>query len=139
MSLGYEGFCKLIEQDEEVAIYAYSGANINDNYDLRKQHILDYDGEILIYKCCLEEPEIHTKIKRRPSGRKYEEVKRVTHFPNVVEHIRNGDVIIEKECFNAFKRYSGMEIDYIALQLLCKIFTYYQENGYLPEKEGFIQ
>ena len=139
MSLGYEGFCKLIEQDEEVAIYAYSGANINDNYDLRKQHILDYDGEILIYKCCLEEPEIHTKIKRRPSGRKYEEVKRVTHFPNVVEHIRNGDVIIEKECFNAFKRYSGMEIDYIALQLLCKIFTYYQENGCLPEKEGFIQ
>ena len=139
MSLGYEGVCKLIEQDEEFAIYAYSGADINDNYELRKQHILDYDGEILIYKRCLEEPEIHTKIKQRPSGRKYEEVKRITHFPNVVEHIRNGDVVIEKECFNAFKRYSCMEIDYIALNLLYKIFTYYQENGCLPEKEGFIQ
>ena len=139
MSLGYEGVCKLIEQDEEFVIYAYSGANINDNYELRMAHALDYDGEILIYKRCLEEPDIHTKIKQRPSGHKCEEVKRITHFPNVVEHVRNGDVVIEKECFNAFKRYSGMEIDYIALNLLYKIFTYYQENGCLPEKEGFIQ
>ena len=139
MSLGYEGVCKLVEQDEEIAIYAYSGANINDNYELRKQHILDYDGEILIYKRCLEEPEIHTKTKRRPSGRKYEEVKRITHFPSVAKHIKNGDVVIEKECFNAFRRYANMEIDYIAYRLIEKIFTYYQENGCLPEKEGFIQ
>ena len=93
MSLGYEGVCKLVEQDEEIAIYAYSGADFNDNYELRKQHVLDYDGEILIYKRCLEEPEIHTRIKRRPSGRKFEEVKRITHFPSVAKHIGNGDII----------------------------------------------
>ena len=139
MSLGYEGVCKLVEQDEEMAIYVYSGANINDNYELRKQHALNYDGEFLIYKRCLEEPEIHTKIKRSPSGRKYEEVKRITHFSSVAKHIENGDVVIEKECFNAFRRYANAEIDYIAYRLIEKIFTYYQENGCLPEKEGFIQ
>ena len=139
MSLGYEGICRLVMQDDEGAIYAYSGANINDNYELRMAHALDYDGEILIYKRCLEEPEIHTKLKRRPSGRKYEEVKRITHFPNIVEHIRKGNVIVEKECFNAFRLYSGMEIDYIAYRLIVNIFIYYQENGCLPEKEGFIQ
>ncbi len=42
MSLGYEGVCKLVEQDEKIAIYVYSGANINDNYEFRKQHVLDY-------------------------------------------------------------------------------------------------
>lgn len=139
MSLGYEGTCKLVIQDEEFAVYAYSGANINDNYELRMAHVLDYDGEIVIYKRCLEEPEIHTKIKRRPSGRKYKEVKRITHFPSVVEHVTNGDVIIEKECFNAFRRYPNMDIDYIAYRLIANIFIYYQENGCLPEKEGFIQ
>lgn len=139
MSLGYEGVCKLVEQDEEFVIYAYSGANINDNYELRKLHTLDYDGEILIYKRCLEEPEIHTKIKRRPSGRKYEEVKRITHLPSVGEHISNGDVVVTKECFNAFRRYGSVDVDYIAYQLIFKIFQSYQENGFLPEKEVFIQ
>ena len=139
MSLGYEGTCKLVMQDDEIAIYAYSGANFNDNYELRKEHVLDYDGEILIYKRCLEEPEIHTKIKRGPSGRKFEEVKRITHTPSVVKHITNGDVVVEKECFNAFRRYTNMDIDYIAYMLVYKIFMYYQKNGYLPETEGFIQ
>ena len=139
MSLGYEGMCKLVMQDDETAIYAYSGANINDNYELRKQHVFEYDGEIVIYKRCLETPEIHTKIKCKPSGRKYEEEKRITHFPNVIDHIQKGDIIIEKECFNAFRHYANIEMDYIAYRLIVKIFAYYQENGCLPEKEGFIQ
>ena len=126
-------------QNEEIAIYAYSGANINDNYELRKEHILDYDGEFLIFKRCLEETEIHTKIKRKPSGRKYEEIKRIAHLPSVGKHIGNGDVVITKECFNAFRRHDGMDVDYIAYQLIYKIFQSYQENGCLPEKEGFIQ
>ena len=138
MSLGYSGVCKLLEQDEEVAIYAYSGANINDEAT-QGEHRLDYDGEILIYKRCLEEPEIHAKIKRRSSGRKYESVKRITHLPNILRHVENGEVVIEKECRNAFRRHGDTEIDYIAHTLLIKIFIYYQENGQLPEKEGFIQ
>ena len=139
MSLGYCGSCKLVMQDEELAIYSYSGANLNDNFELRNQHALDYDGEFLIYKHCLEEPEIHTKIKCRPSGSKYTEVKRITHSPNVAEHILNGNVVIEKECFNAFRRYANMDVDYIAYLLIIKVFTYYQENGCLPDKEGFVQ
>ena len=139
MSLGYEGVCKLIDQDDELAIYAYSGANINDNYEEQKKHCLDYDGVLVIHKRCLEEPEIHVKVKRRPSGRKYESVKRITHFPYISDHIQIGDIVIEKECHNAFRRYSTMEIDYIAHILLIKIFESYQKNGRLPQKEGFIQ
>ena len=137
MSLGYEGFCKLVEQDEEIAIYEYSGADFDNVQHMA--HVRDYDGEIWIYKRCLEEPEIHTKIKRRPSGRKYEEVKRITHLPSVREHIKNGEVIIEKECVNAVRRHANADIDYIAYRLIIKIFTYYQENGFLPEEEMFIQ
>ena len=139
MSLGYMGVCKLVEQDEEIVIYAYSGMDIDDNHELRRVHFLDYDGEIWIYKRCLEEPEIHIKIKRRPSGRKYEEIKRITHVPSVLKHIKNNDVVIEKECANAFRRSGNIDVDYIAYRLIDKIFTYYQEHGCLPEKEGFAQ
>lgn len=139
MSLGYEGVCKLVDQDNEIAIYAYSGANYNENCDEQKTHRLDYDGVIMIHKRCLEEPEIHTSIKRRPSGRKYESVKRITHVPRIGDHIRCGDIVIEKECRNAFRRGNSSEKDYIALAILIKIFEFYQKNGHLPEKEGFIQ
>ena len=137
MGIGYEGFCKLADQDDEIAIYTYSGADINDNFDLRKKHLLDYDGVIVIYKRCLEEPEIHTKTVRRPSGRKYERVKRITHVPNILRHIKNGDIVIEKECFNAFRRCGWVDVDYIAYNLLYYIFVYYQEKGCLPEDEMF--
>ena len=139
MSLGNEGTCKLIDQDDEIAIYAYSGANYNGNCEEQKQHRLDYDGVILIHKRCLEEPEIHTSIKRRPSGRKYESVKRITHVPSIDDHIRCGDIVIEKECCNAFRRGSASETDNIAHAVLIKIFEFYQKNGRLPDKEGFIQ
>jgi len=139
MSLGYEGVCKLVDQDDELVIYAYSGANYNENYEEQKLHRLDYDGVIMIHKRCLEEPEIQRKMKRRPSGRKFESVKRIVLFPNISDHIKNGDIVIEKECHNAFRRYSTMSVDYIAHLLLIKIFEFYQENGRLPEKEGFIQ
>lgn len=138
MSLGYQGVCKMIMQDEEMCVYAYSGLNVNDNFKFGKAHSRDYDGEIVIYKRCLEEPEIHTKIKRRPSGRKYEEVKRITHFPLIASHIEHGDIVIEKECINAFRRYT-LDVDYIAYRLLIKIFLYYQQKGFLPEQECFIQ
>ena len=142
MVFGYEGYCKLIDEDTEIALYSYSGININENYEVQKNYRFDFDGIILIYKCCLEEPEIHIKMKRRPSGRKYQSIKRIAHFPNIVKHIKNGDVVIEKECINAFRRYTDIDMDYmdyIAYILLVKIFTYYQENGSLPKSEGFAK
>ena len=136
MSLGYEGVCKLVDQDDEIAIYVYIGADIDCKTQIAYR--FDLDGVITIYKRCLEEPEIHTRIKRRPSGKKYESIKRITHIPDISKHLNNGDVIIEKECKNACRR-GNMKTDYIAYRLLMKIFIYYQENGILPEHEMFMQ
>lgn len=95
-------------------------------------------GIIVIYKRCIEEPEIHEKIKRMTSGRKKLVTKRITHYPSIGDHIRAGEIIIEKEYKNAFQRPSYMPIDYIANMLLTKIFISYQENDVLPDKEIFI-
>ena len=69
--------------------------------------------------------------------RKYQSIKRIAHFPDIVNHIKNGNVVIEKECLNAFKGHIDIGMDYIAHVLLVKIFTYYQENACFPESVGF--
>ena len=48
MSLGYEGVCKLVDQDNELAIYAYSGSDWAN--PAHRNYIRDCDGIILIYK-----------------------------------------------------------------------------------------
>ena len=138
MSLGYCGMCLKQADDSEMAIYSYAGENWNDDGKSQSGDCMLQDGVIVIYKRCLEEPEIHEKVKRMPSGRKKLVTKRITHYPSIGDHIRAGDIIIEKECKNAFRRPSYMPIDYIANKLLPKIFISYQENGALPEKEIFI-
>ena len=92
---------------------------------------------ITIYKRCLEEPEIHSWLRRMPSGKKKLVAKRIPHFPSVDEHIQNGDIMIDKECKNAFCK--GYSFDYIAYRLLVHIFVNYQKKGELPEKDSFIQ
>ena len=136
MSLGYVGICSLLEQNEEIAVYAYSGANWN----IPGCHEYgDLDGRFWIDKRYLDEPELHPKNMRRPSGEKYVVFKKIIRFPDITEHIAQGHIYIERECKNAFRRSSGAGIDYIARRLLVKIITSYQENGVLPEKECFIQ
>ena len=139
MSLGYTGMCKKELEDDEMVIYSYSGENWNDGGKSKSGDSLLYDGSFIIYKDCLEEPEIHTKLKKMPSGRKKVVEKRIPHFPHIYKHIENGKIVIEKECKNAFKRYSETSIDYIAYLLLIHIFEKYQLDGYLVENDGFIQ
>ena len=47
MSLGYEGVCKLVDQDDEIAIYVYSGADIDCKTQIAYR--FDLDGVITIY------------------------------------------------------------------------------------------
>ena len=138
MSLGYMGLCRKAAEDDEMAIYTYARENWNDDRSQSGDALLQ-DGVIVIYKRCLENPEIHTHIRRRPSGRKYTEVKRITHVPSLGEHLKSGGVVIERECKNAFRKPSYASVDYIAWQLLHRIFKAYQETGELPEKEQFLQ
>lgn len=141
MSLGYCGTCIKVMEDEKTVIYSYAGENHNDGGKSKSGDSLAQDGIIFINKCCLEEPEIHSKMKRTASGRKHLVTKRITHIPSICAHVRNSDIIIEKECKNAFRRSTldSIPLDYIAYCLLIHIFLRYQEDGILPEQESFIQ
>ena len=139
LSLGYCGKCKLIYQDDNIIRYAYSGENWNDDKSISGDIDL-LDGVICIYKKCLEEPEVHIKVKKSSSGKKHTYEKRVVHTPSIGMHIANREIIIEKKCKNEFKRYITSDNDcYLAGKLLIKIFEAYQKNGKVPETEAFIQ
>ena len=139
MSLGYTGMCKKELEDDEMVIYSYSGENWNDGGKSKSGDSLLYDGSFIIYKECLEEPEIHTKLKRMPSGRKKIVEKRITHTLELSKYLETKKVFVESECKNAFRRGATMPIDYIAYRLILHIFERYQLDGVLPEIESFIQ
>lgn len=133
MSLGYIGKAKKMDEDEKYVIYLYSGENWNDkNSESGDVDLLD--GEILINKKCLEEPIIHTKIKKKKI---YE--KRIVHTVNIQKYIDDGEIVIQKKCKNEFHRSGYSEIDYFAYMLLNKIFEEYQKVGELLEEVSFIQ
>ena len=52
---------ELFVEDESTAIYRYCGENWNDEGETRGSWD-NMDGEILIQKRCLVEPEIHERI-----------------------------------------------------------------------------
>ena len=141
MSLGYTGYCKLFQLDDTYAVYRYSGENWNDKGKSKSGDSLKIDGIFTIKLTSLEEPEIHEKMKKMPSGRKKRIVKRITHTVGICEKYIDGEIIINQNCKNAFVRGSCQEIDmdYIALHLLYNIYEEYQKNGELPESMSFIQ
>lgn len=139
MSLGYCGKCKLIYQDDNIVRYAYSGENWNDKKSVSGDINL-LDGVICIYKKCLEEPEIHIKVKKFPSGRKRTYEKRIIHTPSIGKHIAEGEIVVEKKCKNEFQRMKESINDcYLASKLLNHIFEEYQKDGSVPEEVAFIQ
>ena len=138
MSKGYCGRMELFTEDNDTAIYRYCGENWNDEGQTRG-NMEDLDGEIIIYKKCLVEPEIHTKIKKTASHKKVLIEKRVVQPFNLGEALRNGDIEILKPCTSEHSCgvHLGIERMYFATTLLRKLFTEYQEQGKLPEKCSF--
>ena len=139
LSLGYCGKCELIEQNDDIVRYAYSGENWND--EMSQSGDIDLlDGIICISKKCLEEPEIHIKNRKMPSGKRNIIEKRIVHTPSIGNHILERTIVIEKKCKNEFKRMATSEVDcYLAYVLLIKVFEAYQRDGILPNKEAFLQ
>jgi hypothetical protein len=136
MSLGFLGYAKIENENNEYAIYVYSGENWNDEKSKSGDALL-FDGKIQIKKSSLEEPEIHQKLKKMPNHRKKIVTKRITHIPNIQQKINEGDVQILQPCKNEFCRY-GNDC-FLAYKLLCQIFEKYQETGKLPKDVQFIQ
>jgi len=137
-----EGFARLVLEDENSAVYEYSGlcdcpfeenGEIVHKYDRTK--ITSYDGIFTVYKEGLEEPEIHTKLKKRANGRKEEVIKRVPHFVRPMEKLERGLAVIDKECVNAYKGINNdWQYDKIAVYLLKLIYEEYQTLGHVPEE-----
>ena len=143
-----EGFARLVLEDELLAVYEYSGFDdcpfvekdeIVHKFDFSK--ITSYDGIFIIKKEGLEEPEIHTKFKRKSNGRKIEVQKRVTHLVWPMQKLEKGLVVIDKECTNAFKNVNDIwpyPYDKIAFWLMKQIYSDYQKLGHIPKESAFI-
>lgn len=134
MSLGYGGFCRKEMEDETHVIYAYSSFNWNDEQHKNDERICD--GIITITKSALVEPDIHSKIKRKPNGKKVVVTKCVPNDIDIPTLVANNDIIIEN-CSNTWQK-SSDGIDTIAVHLLRKLFSHYQIEGKLPETESYL-
>ena len=144
-----EGFARLVLEDEFSAVYEYSGysdypflenGELVHKFDYSK--MLSYDGIFTIKKDGLEEPEIHTKLKRKANGRKILIEKRVPHLVWSLNKLEKGQAIIDKDCANAFKNVEdewSYPYDKIAFYLMEHVYSEYQELGHVPEKTAFLK
>lgn len=125
MSLGIYAKGRLLAEEDEFAAYSYAGEDWN-AYPSQRGDTNLQDGEIIIRKCCLEEPEIHKRFQRRKNGRKYVVEKRICRLPEVDFHLTAGNVVILQPCRNE------CHFNY-ALWLVENILTEWQKTGALPE------
>ena len=139
MSLGYCGRIELFAEDDSTVTYRYGGENWNATGKARGD-INVLDGEVLIQKCCLVEPDIRIKMKRTATRKKVEIKKRIIQRVDIFEVYKKGDIKIIKPCsseyFTNIKPY-GMQ-NFFASKLLDKVFMEYQKTGSLPQSCSFI-
>ncbi len=133
MSLGYGGWCLISSQDKEKVIYKYGSYNLN--YDANKNDNRISDGAIIIDKSSFVEPDIHKKIKRLPNGKKKVIVKRIGVDVPFESLIQDNKIIIQNT--NNTWKVDESGNDFIARQLIHKIFSTYQQNGELSEMISF--
>lgn len=130
MSMGYGAFVRLVAYDDRTVLYKYG------SYNLNKQGYENYDricdGLITISKDCFIEPEIHSKIKKMPSGRKKLITKRIPVNVDYAKMIDEGEISVEN-CSNCWKFRDNKNIDAMVFLILFKLFNQYQLNGEIPE------
>lgn len=129
MSIGVGAFAEKIAEDEQSVLYVYGGEDWNNKGMENRDRIMD--GTIEISKECLVEPEIHTKLKRMPSGRKKLQTKRVHVGVDYESRLRNGQIIINNCSYSWGQDSTG--VDYPGWWIVYKIFDKYQEEGKLPD------
>ena len=131
MSVGIGAHANLIDEDKDFVIYEYGGYNLNDPKYYNEEHL--YDGTITIQKACFVEPEIHTKLKKMPSGRKKLVTKRIPIDVEYGKMIEDGRIVIEN-CSNCWRTSANdLQVDLMACSLLFYIFLRYQQEGEIPK------
>ena len=136
MSLGYARHARLETEDDEIAIYSYTGENWNVRDEDARNALESEEGQFTISKSCLIELAMRRKVKRLPNGRKGRAEKAIVRHPDLAGMMDRGDIVVDKLCGGDTKT-SGYH-PCIYLRLLHHIFESYQLNGRLPEKEGFV-
>lgn len=123
----------MVLQDAATVIYEYAPYNLNEEQYRNAERC--FDGIITISKAALVEPEIHEKIKKWPSGRKELIVKRIPRDVDYDACFSKGLISItnSKYCWHILP----IGVGKIAMHLLFKIFSHYQEEGELPETIGY--
>lgn len=138
MSLGYYGICRLEAEDDHAAVYSYRGENWNLPRDVRDE-LESVVGSFTVMKDSLEEAEVVTK-QRKVNGRKKTVAKRVFHSPDVVSHIKRGDVVLDEPCGvdRLEMEESGHALPRTARHLIAHVYERYMHDGALPEVEEFL-
>ncbi len=129
MSLGIGAHANLIDEDKYFVMYEYGGYNLNDPRYLNEEHL--FDGSITIPKACFAEPEIHTKLKKMPSGKKLV-TKRIPVDVDYGEMLIDGRIVVEN-CSNCWRTTANdLQVDVMACSLIFYIFLRYQQEGEIP-------
>lgn len=128
MSIGFQARANLVCSDESGFLYTYACCNLNQRERWQAAWETE-DGEIMIYRGALIEPEIHEKVRRLPSGRKKTVIKRIPYWAPVEELITEGKITVknasgtwETEC----------SVDMMAIHLIQNVFQDYQVQGTMP-------
>lgn len=130
MSLGIGGWAELAAEDDTYAVYCYAPSNLNNPACYNREKILD--GMIQIKKSSLLEPEIHEKIKHLPHGKKKKIIKRIRVSPDFDQLLAAEDIVVENSTFCWITADNGYDL--MALRLIYKIYSDYQDEGALPQK-----
>lgn len=136
MSLGYAGRARLEVEDDEIAIYSYTGENWNVRDGDARSALESEEGQFTISKSCLIELALHRKVKRLPGGRKGRVEKTIARHPDLAGMMDRGNIVVDKLCGVDSEAFGYRPRIYLCL--LRHIFESYQLNGRLPEKEGFV-
>lgn len=127
MSMGYGGGCRKFGESFEFVMYEYYAYDLNTEGCRNPNRV--YDGIIKIEKAAFIEPEIHQKIKRRPSGRKALVTKRIKRDVPISEYFEYGKVELVNSSFCG-RICNGH--GFVGLMLIYKILSEYQKNGEIP-------
>ena len=134
MSIGYCGRAILEMADATTLLYLYCSYNLNlEDY---QKHEERYNGEIIINRNSLIEPEVCKKRIRKPSGRKIFEERLKKREVDVRGLIESGDVQIIN---SSGAWHFNNEYDVMAIRLIEQIYDKYQEERDIPEMVNIFQ
>ena len=93
MSLGYAGYARLEVEDDEIAIYSYTGEDWNVRDEDARSALESEGGRFTISKSCLIELAMRRKVKRLPDGRKGRVEKAIVRHPDLAGMMDRGDIV----------------------------------------------